>query len=694
MIGVFAFLLTALLVLPSCTDTETVRVDVPGDTKYVCPDGTTEVDDRADCPPPEVMYDQVPAGTTADMPYGVGDSDDMVQGTDGPDFIKGEAGDDTIKGMGGNDDITGDAGNDTIYGGDGDDKLAGNAGNDTIYGGDGDDKLAGNAGNDMLDGGAGDDELTGGSGTNRLDGGDGSDFAIFLGADQVSVNLVNGGALVRHAPAMTAGKYLAPDSGDTGVGTDTLANIENVKGTHGHDYITGNENANVLKGLDGDDIINGLDGDDIILPNRPAMLNADGTAMVANTAVLDPINAALVTAGDDPATTDGIDVVDGGDGTGDTISYEGERENVTVDLLKVIPAVPAAPDASPPTPAVPAHVQAVVTKQAIDIIDMIAVTDIGTEDEPNVVSTIENVVGGFGADTLTGDARANMLSGGADGDILTGNAGDDILMGGAGDDMLMGGDGNDVLDGGTGRDTLNGGDGDDVYEAVNPATNSEGGDSVSDTVTDSGGTGDMLYYAAPDDDTGTPAIDESDLGAGVSGAAQAAPAGIEMVFGTEKDDYIDADSGGGGAILGRAGDDTLTGAAGADTLVGCAGSNTLTDTTGGSDVFGVVMGSTANTISDFSRAAGNMDEIHLKGFPEGSTHTVSTKLNNITHAAVIVGGVEVAAVTNTTLAAIPANPEADPPVLAQSVAEQVVVLLNQAGAVSFDFMFDAAEKCE
>ena len=49
--------------------------------------------------------------------------------------------------------------------------------------------------------------------------------------------------------------------------------------------------------------------------------------------------------------------------------------------------------------------------------DMITVEDIGTEDEPNVVSTIENVVGGFGEDTLTGDARANTLSGGADGDM-------------------------------------------------------------------------------------------------------------------------------------------------------------------------------------------------------------------------------------------------------------------------------------
>ena len=57
---------------------------------------------------------------------------------------------------------------------------------------------------------------------------------------------------------------------------DTLTNIENVKGTHGDDTITGDEHANLLKGLDGNDTINGLAGDDTILPNRPANVDAMG----------------------------------------------------------------------------------------------------------------------------------------------------------------------------------------------------------------------------------------------------------------------------------------------------------------------------------------------------------------------------------------------------------------------------------
>ena len=65
--------------------------------------------------------------------------------------------------------------------------------------------------------------------------------------------------------------------------------------------------------------------------------------------------------------------------------------------------------------------------------DMIKVGNIGTEDEPKLVSTIENVTGGFGSDMLTGDARANTLK---QGGAYAARGGDDALTGGAGDDTL------------------------------------------------------------------------------------------------------------------------------------------------------------------------------------------------------------------------------------------------------------------
>ncbi|MFZ2220821.1 MAG: Ig-like domain-containing protein [Rhodoferax sp.] len=57
---------------------------------------------------------------------------------------------------------------------------------------------------------------------------------------------------------------------------------------------------------------------------------------------------------------------------------------------------------------------------------------------------IENAVGGWGSDVLTGNAAGNVLNGGAGNDTLFGLDGDDILIGGAGDDTIDGGRGTDT----------------------------------------------------------------------------------------------------------------------------------------------------------------------------------------------------------------------------------------------------------
>jgi Ca2+-binding RTX toxin-like protein len=89
----------------------------------------------------------------------------------------------------------------------------------------------------------------------------------------------------------------------------------------------------------------------------------------------------------------------------------------------------------------------------------------------DTLSSIENIVGSLGADTLTGDAVANVIKGGAGNDRLDGGAGADTLSGEDGNDILIGGVGNDTMLGGAGNDSLfagdgfnygYGGDGDDV----------------------------------------------------------------------------------------------------------------------------------------------------------------------------------------------------------------------------------------
>ena len=58
-------------------------------------------------------------------------------------------------------------------------------------------------------------------------------------------------------------------------------------------------------------------------------------------------------------------------------------------------------------------------------------------------TTIEDAIGGSGADTITGNDAANRLSGGLGADILSGGQGGDYLLGGAGNDVLDGGGGAD-----------------------------------------------------------------------------------------------------------------------------------------------------------------------------------------------------------------------------------------------------------
>jgi Ca2+-binding RTX toxin-like protein len=64
----------------------------------------------------------------------------------------------------------------TVYGEGGDDRLYGGRGNESLFGGEGNDRLYGGIGDDRLRGGPGSDLLSGGFGADSLDGEAGSDF--------------------------------------------------------------------------------------------------------------------------------------------------------------------------------------------------------------------------------------------------------------------------------------------------------------------------------------------------------------------------------------------------------------------------------------------------------------------------------------------------------------------------------------
>lgn len=79
--------------------------------------------------------------------------------------------------------------------------------------------------------------------------------------------------------------------------------------------------------------------------------------------------------------------------------------------------------------------------------------------------TIEDAMGGAGADELIGNAARNALSGRAGDDRIQGGGGKDDLLGGAGEDSLRGGRGGDRIAGGRNADKLRAGrdDAQDVF---------------------------------------------------------------------------------------------------------------------------------------------------------------------------------------------------------------------------------------
>jgi Ca2+-binding RTX toxin-like protein len=218
------------------------------------------------------------------------------------------------------------------------------------------------------------------------------------------------------------------------------------------------------------------------------------------------------------------------------------------------------------------------TSKTAVTVDLDNGTGIGGDAQSDTLTSIENLIGSKGADTLTGDAHDNMLIGGASADIIDGgdgidtvsyagkaavtidltlttaqcggdakgdilsnienvigSNGNDILTGDAGDNLLAGYTGNDTLNGGAGADTLDGGVGcDTVSYATSFATV---------TVDLAAGT------AAGGDAQGDTLIS------------------IENLTGSSNDDILTGDAGT-NLINGGAGDDLIEGGAGNDTLNG------------------------------------------------------------------------------------------------------------------------------
>ncbi len=386
-----------------------------------------------------------------------------VNGTGGNDVIVGSAVADTIDGGGGHDLICGEAGNDRILGGIGNDHVLDGAGSDVVdlgagadtlttyavkdprdvfeggpdidsigydrtatvkvnlrttfaddgetgeadriagievvSGGSGNDTLVGSDGPDLLFGGNGHDKLTGGLGADFVNGQEGNDFLLETVVDHAADVIYGGNGTDEVSYANRPATVFidlngAPYSGEYDEG-DTVREVENARGGRSGDQIVGTSGDNRLYGGDGrDSITDGLGSDTVDGGNGCDYFQQ-------------------------PAVVDHRDVLIGGSGACDSVSYSLRTINVSVNL------------------GAPTSAQ-------------------GWMLEDDRITTVEGAFTGNGNDTVTGTNAANYLGSHGGADVINGLGGTDTLS---------------SSDGIGGNDTVNGGPGTDVAHI-------DGGDSV------------------------------------------------------------------------------------------------------------------------------------------------------------------------------------------------------------------------
>jgi Ca2+-binding RTX toxin-like protein len=318
-------------------------------------------------------------------------------------------------------------------------------------------------------------------------------------------------------------------------------------GTAGDDAVDGREDDDEVHGGLGDDFVIGGSGNDQVFgeAGRDTLIGGSENDTMDGGADDDLLIGGF-----------GVDTMAGGDGS-DTISYQGEFSNFAINLL----VGQTSSDRNPANSSTPGS---------------------GIED---TFTSIENVIGGEGNDTITGDAIGNTLSGRAGNDVISGGGGRDYMDGGDGNDTLRGDSGDDVLSGGGGNDTIIGGDGtgDEVQfngtrasytvtfnrtTSVFTIDHTGGGEDGKDTVSG------VEWFQFQGE-----RISATQLG---NNPTPPPPAGGLTIRGTNGANTL-VGTAGNDLMLGLGGNDTMSGLGGDDTMDGGAGSDVMSGD-GGNDI--------------------------------------------------------------------------------------------------------------
>ncbi len=526
------------------------------------------------------------------------------------------------------DDVAGGTGSVSVEGALGDDEISalGSHGTGPAVGTDCEDEagvlLSGGPGNDDIQGGDGNDILRGGPGDDVLDGSD-SGETVFGSECEVEMDIATGqlelpgdldGDWVDYSGAVGP-MIVNLDPGElhpgvaTGEGTDVLQNIENIIGSAAGDTLSGDNLNNNIVGLAGNDTIAGdagndcewgNDGDDTFNENEGTSIAEGGTG-----------------------TNNGSDLIVGGAGLDDTITYSARSTRVVVylDPMPQEAEVENSDDCEWENDGERAGGGGANESQERDGADLNGDGDSwdATDEGDCVFLDVENAVGGSGNDILFAAYTNNRAD-----NEFTGNGGNDLMISGAGNDTFHEGsamNGADDMDGGTGSDTC---DYSGRSNAVNVSLDGVDNDGEAGEGDNCGGlfVGDVPSRAAGGGDEGNPQSGQNveNINGG-SGADQlVGNAAGNLINGNEGNDAL---TGGGSTdtLNGGGGDDWLSGGDGNDALNGGEGTDTGDYSGAGAGGVGVTVNLTSgaasgdgnDTLSGLENANGSSFADNMRG---------------------------------------------------------------------------------